>query len=249
MQVIGAGFGRTGTLSLKHALETLGYDPCYHMYAAYQDDHMERWRHGDLHVLDGYRATVDWPACTYWRELTAMYPDAYVVLSVRDPDRWWDSFDDTVGEVVRRAHRPARTPWVVALRRFVVEVVEQRSFGRPLDTLTRADVIAAYQAHNAAVIDGVPSRRLLVHDVTDGWAPLCGFLNAPVPDVPFPHVNDREQFHYLHGQHPRDREELAALFAEPHTRTSTCCTGEDQAQPSATAPPSSPSAGADPDRR
>jgi hypothetical protein len=222
LEVIGAGFGRTGTLSLKHALELLDLGPCYHAYEVYQDAHVQRWRAGDLGVLDGYRATVDWPGCTYWRELMRAHPDAKVILSVRDPEQWWRSFDDTVGDVIRRAHRYSDLPWVVVLRLFTIECIEARSFGRVLSSMTRAEVIDAYQRHNAAVQREVPARRLLVHDVAEGWEPLCSFLGVPVPEAPFPRVNDRAEFHRLHSQHPRSPQELAALFAAARTRTSTC---------------------------
>ena len=215
IEVIGAGFGRTGTLSLMRALERLDFAPCYHMFDVYEDDHVQRWLRGDLGVLDGYRATVDWPACTFWRELMVRYPDAKVVLSVRDPDDWKRSFDATVGEVIRRAHRPSTRAWVAELRRFVIEVVEQRSF-------TNADPIVDYRAHNAAVIAGVPRSRLLVFNVRQGWEPLCAFLGRAVPDESFPAVNDRDEFVRLHGQHLRDREDLAELFREARTRTRTC---------------------------
>lgn len=213
MDVIGAGFGRTGTLSLKAALETLGYGPCYHMNEVYADGHMERWRAGDLGVLEGFRATVDWPGCTYWGNLLAAHPHAKVILTVRSPDAWWHSFDATVGEVIRRAYRPTDKPWVAALRRFVIEVVEQRTFGRPLAELGKDDVIAVYRAHNRAVVAGVPRDRLLVHEVAEGWAPLCDFLDVDVPNMPFPAVNDRDVFHRLHNQHPATQAELASLFA------------------------------------
>jgi hypothetical protein len=212
IEVIGAGFGRTGTQSLQRALERLGFDPCYHMYAVYQRNDVQRWLDGDLRVLDRYRATVDWPGCAYWRELMFAHPRAKVILSVRDPEQWWHSFDDTVAGVIRRAHRPSDLPWVITLRRFVIECVERRSFGRPLHDLTRGEVIATYLAHNHAVRATVPPSRLLVFDVRDGWAPLCEFLEVPVPGAPFPHVNDRAEFHRLHGQHPRTQAELAALF-------------------------------------
>src|SRR5690242_6606844 len=104
MRVIGAGMGRTGTLSLKAALERLGFEPCYHMLEVMEHpDHVSLWSamaRGEAvpwdRVLGGYQATVDWPACTYWRELTSAYPQARVLLSVRDPERWYESMRTTV---------------------------------------------------------------------------------------------------------------------------------------------------------
>jgi len=112
LEVIGAGWGRTGTLSLKHALEQLGFGPVYHMYEVYQEDHVQRWLDGDLGVLDEYQATVDWPGCSFWRELTELHPDAKVILSTRDAELWWQSFNSTVAGVIHRAcsdrHDPCR---------------------------------------------------------------------------------------------------------------------------------------------
>lgn len=213
MEVLGVGWGRTGTLSLKSALGELGFGPVYHMYEVYQPEHVARWLRGDLSVLDGYCATVDWPGCSYWRELMVAHPDAKVILSTRNAERWFASFDATVAGVIRRAHRSGGNPapWVVELRRFVIEVVEQPSFGR-LDQLTPAEVIAAYRAHQDAVTDACPSDRLLVHDVADGWSPLCKFLEVPEPDLPFPRVNDRAMFDLLHRSGARSQGELAARF-------------------------------------
>ena len=191
IEVIGAGLGRTGTLSLKLALEQLGFGPCYHMFEVYEHpEHAVAWLAGDLGVLDGYRATVDWPGCTFWPELLAVAPEAKVVLSVRPADEWYASFATTVLRVLMEP-RPR-------LATLADEVVGRRTFG-DYSSMVSWQFKAAYVAHNRAVIEGVPSERLLVYDVADGWPPLCGFLERPVPATAFPRANDGAEFHRRHA--------------------------------------------------
>jgi hypothetical protein len=210
IEVIGAGFGRTGTLSLKAALEQLGFGPCYHMYELLQNvDHAASWirAHRDdseaIRVpLDAYRSTVDWPGCGFWRELIELYPGALVVLSVRPAESWYDSFRDTVGAVLAAGQEedPASVPPEF---RPIVEirdgVVRDRSFSPTFDLQDRTAVIAAYERHNDAVRSTVPAQRLLELDVAQGWDPLCSFLGVPVPPETFPRINDRKQFRSLFG--------------------------------------------------
>src|SRR5205823_2509559 len=134
--IIGAGFGRTGTLSLKHALERLLEAPCYHMLEVFSHpEHADVWRRaaeGDAvdfdQVLGGYAATVDWPACEFWRELMVAYPDAKVLLSVRDPDRWYSSFSSTIERLLRRSLDTEPPPEMAPLAAMVDRVVVERSF-------------------------------------------------------------------------------------------------------------------------
>lgn len=209
LEVIGAGFGRTGTLSLKTALEQLGFTGCYHMYEVMAHlEHAPVWtaasRGEDVDfdtLLIGYRATVDWPACVFWRELMAVFPDAKVLLSVRPPERWFSSFRNTIYEVMSRP-RPEGVelpPEFEGLMTMADEVVRDRSFGPRFTDLDDAAIIAAYEAHNQEVRDGVPADRLLEFDVAQGWAPLCAFLGVAVPDDPFPNVNDTATFRQMFG--------------------------------------------------
>jgi hypothetical protein len=223
LDVIGAGFGRTGTASLKTALERLGFGPCYHMYEVYSHpDHATAWLRANAgeavnwdDVFEGYRSTVDWPACTFWRELLTACPNAKLVLSVRPPDRWYDSFHETIYQALVRP-TPADAPdWIATLLRFTSEVVKKRTFGDKFEELTRDEIIGVYEAHNAAVVAEAPKDQLLVFDVAEGWSPLCGILGVAAPSEPFPNINDREQFRELHGlqsstlREPPDRDELA----------------------------------------
>lgn len=219
MRVIGAGFGRTGTLSLKAALERLGYGPCYHMMEIYDKpehaifwtdlpDRLDRGERvssagsGDVpgkrvdfeRVFAPYEATVDFPACVFWRELTEAYPDAKVLLTVRDPEKWYDSAIDTIfGPPGRRLSAMRRlVPAVRLLPSMVVKVVEQRTFGGGI--WDREHAISVFKRHNEEVRRAVPDEKLLVYEVKEGWEPLCEFLGVPVPDEPFPRVNEQRDF-------------------------------------------------------
>ena len=196
LEVIGAGLGRTGTLSLKAALERIGYGPCYHMIEVLTAP--ERARHwlgqaqSGSHdwdtIFEGYRATVDWPAAAFWRELLERYPDAKVLLSRRDADRWYDSVMNTIYPVMKQG-LPARAPKL--LREFhemVYALIVERTFGGRLED--RAHAKRVYEEHNRVVIESVPPERLLVYEPGDGWEPVCRFLGVPVPDAEFPRLND-----------------------------------------------------------
>jgi hypothetical protein len=209
LQVIGAGFGRTGTLSLKAALERLLGGPCYHMYEVLSHlEHASAWTAADAGepvdlaaVMEGYEATVDWPACVFWRELMTVFPDAKVLLSVRPPDRWFASFDETIRQVLLREPPPGiELPEIFQqLTTMADNVVNLRSFGPGFESMGRDEIIAAYERHNAEVRAGVPADRFLEFDVAEGWDPLCTFLGVTVPDEPFPNMNDRAQFRALFG--------------------------------------------------
>ncbi len=192
LRVIGAGLGRTGTASLKQALERLGFGPCYHMMEVLgggeqRDRRIAQWdaiSRGETPdwpaVFDGYAATVDWPACNYWRELLALYPDARVILSRRHTAEQW--FESTQATILHPdlAHPPF-------IDRLVAAVLGDDPHDGPACR-------AAYEAHNAAVIAAVPADRLLVFEPGDGWAPLCAFLGVAVPDDPYPQVNSTADF-------------------------------------------------------
>lgn len=199
IEVIGAGFGRTGTMSLKLALEKLGFDKCYHMYELLQHpDHVGLWHQAtrgepvDWHGLfQGYRATVDWPSCNFWEAQLEQFPDARVVLSERDPERWYDSVMNTIypGSLQRReSEDPADRAWAD----MAFELIWDGTFhGRIED---REHAIDVYLAHNEYVKSHAPADRLLVFEASQGWEPLCAFLGTPVPDEPYPRVNTTEEF-------------------------------------------------------
>ncbi len=205
LELIGAGFGRTGTLSQKLALETLGIGPCYHMFEVVANPaHVENWnvaaRGGSIDWEDlfrDYRATVDWPGCRFWRELTERYPESKVLLSVRNAESWYESVHETIYQAMTRPH-PEGTPQVLIHQRNMANqiVLEETFGGRFLD---RGYAIEVFEAHNRAVQDAIPPEKLLIYEVKEGWEPLCAFLDRPIPNESFPRVNERDFFREQFG--------------------------------------------------
>jgi len=199
LAVIGAGFGRTGTLSLKLALEKLGLGPCYHMVEVFQNpSHPDLWSaaaDGELpdwdRLFEGYRASVDWPGCSFWSELAASHPEARVILTLRDSERWYDSVRDTIYAMMMQPPDGAE-PVVLSQLSMARKLVLDQTFGGRFED--RAHAIAVYEAHNRRVQESIPPERLLVYAVSEGWEPLCRFLDRSAPDEPFPHVNSTEEF-------------------------------------------------------
>ena len=214
--VIGAGFGRTGTLSLREALVRLGFAPCDHMLENFE--HTERfalWRDAFRRkqagkpidwrpLLGDYRAIVDWPGAYFWRELIAAHPDAKVILTIRDPGRWYQSCLDTIFRMRARADESLRAR---AMMKFIGLMIPRMREGFQIvddiiwdgtfagNFTDREHALQIFAEHNREVEETVPPQRLLVFDVKQGWQPLCEFLEVPVPDrEPFPHVNDAESF-------------------------------------------------------
>ncbi|GAA4044616.1 sulfotransferase family protein [Nonomuraea soli] len=227
MKVIGAGFGRTGTRSLQAALDLLGYGPCYHMATVIdQPRRVRQWleigegRPADWdEVFAGFHSAVDWPAASYWQELADRYPDAKIVLTVRDPGAWYDSVSATIFRSALAEGRPAPlrrriTRWLVARRapdfalypRMARATIMDRVFdGRVGD---RAHVLEVFDRHVERVRATLPEERLLVFDVREGWGPLCAFLGVPVPPAPFPQANERTAWW---GKRARRRARLIVL--------------------------------------
>ncbi len=204
MKIIGAGLGRTGTMSLQAALQQLGFGPCHHMTEVFaHPEQVEGWMsaaRGEYvdwkWFLRDYESTVDFPGCAFYKQMMEAFPDAKVLLSVRDPERWYDSCRETIFAIGHKL--PMRwigpyMPKVGPIMRMANQVVWEQMFeGRFLD---RDFAIARYQQHVDEVIRHVPADKLLVFDVKQGWEPLCKFLGVPVPDgVPFPHLNDADEF-------------------------------------------------------
>lgn len=202
LEVIGAGLGRTGTLSLKVALEELGFVRCYHMTEVFANPaHVAQWESAargeavDWEALfQGYRATVDWPGCNFYREFLERYPDAKVILTVRDPEKWHASALATIYSV-RTAFPSWLKPFLPPARflKMADRLIWNRMFDGRFEDKDHA--IAVYHRHNDEVRRLVPPEKLLVYEVREGWAPLCTFLGIPIPEgKPFPHVNDTAEF-------------------------------------------------------
>ncbi len=193
LEVIGTGFGRTGTDSLREALEILGFGPCHHMRELFKDpEHNNLWRavaqgtppDWDL-LLGGYRSCVDWPSAHYWPQLVETFPEAKVILTWRSAESWWASFEHTILPRILAFTETDATPKSGEL------IGPQVFHDRPDD---RDHCIAVYEANVAAVKKQVPAERLLVHSLGDGWPPLCAHLGVPVPDVPYPRSNSAGEF-------------------------------------------------------
>jgi Sulfotransferase domain len=203
LRVLGVGFGRTGTLSLKQALETLGVGPCYHMMElATHRAHADSWLQAALgepidweQIFAGYAAAVDWPAAAFWREILAVHRDARVILTVRDATAWYASFRDTILDKAQGLAPPKALP-VRSIYDVTRAVVLERTFGGRAADMRHA--IEVFESHNRDVLASIPQERLLVCDLAEGWAPLCAFLGLPTPAAPFPHANSRAAFqrHY-----------------------------------------------------
>jgi hypothetical protein len=199
LQIIGAGFGRTGTLSMKYALEQLGVGPCYHMLEVLRNpDHDPLWLaalHGEQvrweDVFGHFQATVDWPAAFFWRELAGAYPEARVLLSVRDAERWYTSMSNTIYKALTGPPRAGRTH-SDEHRQMTRELILERTFNERFTD--KAHAIAVFNRHNEQVRDTVPAKRLLVYETGSGWEPLCNFLGCDVPKEDFPRVNSTDEF-------------------------------------------------------
>ena len=203
LRVVGSGVGRTGTKSLKEALEILLGGPCYHMIEVFgHPDHSPQW-HAAVQgepvdwdaLLDGYRAAVDWPAAACWKELAAANPDAVILHSERPAEDWFRSASSTIfvglsGSEGRRDDLPE--PWFA-----MVDAMMRERFTP--DFLDRDAAVAAYERWNADVKATADPSRLLVWKTGDGWEPICEALGVTVPDEPFPHTNTTEEFRKFAG--------------------------------------------------
>jgi Sulfotransferase domain len=211
--IIGAGFGRTGTSSFKKAMEILGFGKCYHMKEAIHNNHIEQWieisdkRDPKLirDILDkgGYRSTCDMPSAVYWKEQLKVYPDAMVVLNMRDPEKWYKSWMDTVAYMQPDFHVcPFGIRIVLGLGVSVLKgFAEMNTCVTTRDTfhgdLSKKNMIKTYNLHVADVKSSCPPEKLLEFSYLDGWEPLCTFLKVPIPDVPYPNLNDTVAFRWM----------------------------------------------------
>ncbi|MEM7173554.1 MAG: sulfotransferase family protein [Pseudomonadota bacterium] len=197
INIIGVGVGRTGSYSLKLALEELNFGPCHHMeeVASNLPVQLPLWqaalagRPDWPSIYSGYNSAVDWPTARFFRELNAFYPEAKFILGYRDSRRWAESFSETIYKLLSEADQAPDHlhDWLA----MAGEIVAQTGIpaGADVDALE-----AAFIKHGEAVKAAIPANRLLVHEVKQGWEPLCAFLGVPVPDKPFPKTNNRSDF-------------------------------------------------------
>lgn len=207
LKVIGSGFGRTGTMSTKLALEQLGLGPCHHMIEVMQNPAQPAyWKAvacGEqvdwADVFRGYSSQVDWPGAAVWHETARAFPDAKVVHTERPEDPWWNSFSVTIGKFFSAAPNMALPPDVAAIFDTMSGWFMKDTFA---DHTDRDSAISAYRRNNEKVRETIPPERLLVFNVADGWEPLCAFLGVPAPDTPFPRSHPRDEFWAHFGGEP-----------------------------------------------
>jgi len=213
IKIIGAGFPRTGTMSLKRAIEELGFGPCYHMIDFVRDNStidfwQAKFRNENKDwkpLLSQHQSIVDFPGSLFYKELMAYYPDAKVVLSVRNSESWYESVKSTVISTGKKSGTAEiseaevqRNKNFMRMRQLIWEEVFE---GRQDD---KAYMIDCYEQHNAEVRASVPSERLLEYSVREGWEPLASFLEVETPTRSFPHANLRADFHGMLADEKQD---------------------------------------------
>lgn len=199
LDVVGAGFGRTGTMSLKLALEMLGFKKTYHMAELFQHpEHLPHWeearRTGECDwdaVFRDYRAAVDWPACNYWQTLSEHYPRSKVILTLRDPDGWFRSIHNTIyptSVAALKSDEPFQQRWA----KWSNGLIWEDTFHGRVEE--REHAIEIFNANTKAVTSTIAADRLLLYEAGDGWQPLCDLLDCEIPNQPYPKVNTTEEF-------------------------------------------------------
>jgi hypothetical protein len=194
LKVVGAGLGRTGTKSMQTALNMLGVGPCHHMVEVFRNPESMAWwvdasegrPNWDL-IFKDYHSMVDYPGAAYWRELAAYYPGAKVLLTVRDPDQWFESTQATIFS----PRSPATQPPAGS--------IQEKFFGSFMGPIRerladRAFMTDYFRRHVEEVKATIAPERLLVYEVGEGWPRLCEFLGVPVPAEPYPSENSRQEF-------------------------------------------------------
>ena len=199
LSVIGAGFGRTGTLSTKLALETLGLGPCHHMEEVFtHPEQLPYWRAAiDGQPVDweqafaGYHSTIDWPSTHYWRQLADYFPDAKILLGVRPAEVWWNSFEKTIAKLLE-IRQSIPDEYVRSFLDMANKMITEQTFGNQMHD--KKSALIAYQQRIDDVTRAIAAERLLVFDVAQGWEPLCEFFDRPIPQEEFPKTNSRDEF-------------------------------------------------------
>jgi hypothetical protein len=193
LKIVGSGLGRTGTKSMQTALNMLGFGPCHHMVEVFAHPESMQWwidasegkPDWDL-IFKDYRSMVDYPGAGFWREIAAHYPDAKVLHTVRDPDKWFDSTQATIFA----PQAPTRADGGDLRERFFA------SFMGPMRAHLddRAFMTDYFRRHTETVKAAIAPERLLIYEVGEGWDRLCKFLGVPVPDEPYPSENSTADF-------------------------------------------------------
>lgn len=197
MKIIGTGVGRTGTFSLRLAIDALGFGPCHHMEVVVRnmDPQVNLWtkalegKPDWAAIYKGHSSAVDWPTAAFYKELYKAFPTAKFILGTRDPENWADSFGSTIYKLMAGIDQAPEhmQEWL----QMCLKVTTKCGFPLGLD---RDQLIKGFIAHNDAVKQAIPAEQLLVYSVKDGWEPLCQFLGVSIPNEAFPRTNNREEF-------------------------------------------------------
>ncbi|MDB9952015.1 sulfotransferase family protein [Porticoccaceae bacterium] len=201
LKVLGAGFGRTGTESLKLALERVGFDPCYHMHEVRQQQ-LPHWLAAINNqniswneIYNGYQAAVDWPTSAFINQLKNEYPLAKVILTTRSSDSWFESFSSTIVPAVKKGMQ-SDNPDTKQLCNMTNRLLERVFNG---DYMDYKNSVSVFNKHHESVINSIPKKELLVYELGSGWEPLCEFLGVSVPDSEYPSSNSRSEFRKMVG--------------------------------------------------
>ncbi len=210
IKVLGSGYGRTGTMSLKLALEQLGFGPCYHMVELFKNaEGIKHWEQAGRQeavnwdeLFMSYRSIVDFPGAIYFEEMAKYYPEAKVIHTVRDPEDWYESAKATIFsfdpgmatkmKILLTTPFSARSRHIMRIIQMHQNAIWSYQFEKKFEDKDYA--IENFKRHTQRVQDTIPADRLLVFDVREGWEPLCKFLEVSVPSEPFPRSNAREGF-------------------------------------------------------
>ncbi|CAH1210592.1 Sulfotransferase family protein [Candidatus Nitrotoga sp. BS] len=201
MKIIGCGFGRTGSLSMKIALEQLGFGPCHHMHEviANPDKHLPYWLAASKgekidwdEALAGYESCVDWPTAAYWPALAEHFPDAKILLTTRTAESWYSSISKTIFKVISDGVNEAPSDKPNPFGEMLVRMIMKNTFkGNIAD---RSHCINIFNQNVKSVREGFKGDKLFVYNNGDGWEGLCQWLDVLIPDTPFPRTNNEQEF-------------------------------------------------------
>ena len=210
LKVIGAGFGRTGTKSLQIALELLNLGKCYHMEALFRNPNdVKHWQNAyeeketDWKTLfKDYSSAVDFPSSMYYKELADCFPDSKIILTVRDPEKWYQSASSTIYSFDPGPKMKLKMLFKMiysskARNLFKVIQLNEKSIWKKFfegNFEDKAYAIQKFNDHIEQVKNNIPKDRLLIFHPREGWEPLCEFLGVDVPAEPFPNTNKKQNF-------------------------------------------------------
>lgn len=200
LKIIGAGFGRTGTLSMVRALEEPKFFPCHHMVETRKNpSELPYWRptlDGSIvdwrKLFNGYQARIDWPGAAYWKKLSTAFPASKVILTIRDPEQWYESFLATIHISMGRGRWDYNDGHQRAVSKLAYEILCVGIFENR--TTDKDFMISRFLKHRDEVVNSIEPRRLLEFDISEGWSPLCGFLEVETPDTDFPRGKSTQDF-------------------------------------------------------